>query len=154
MDSAHSYRIRATSTINRSGLAIAEGIQPSISFSAPPEFQGHAGVWTPEHFLVAAVASCYVSTFSGMAATSKFEFLSLHVEAEGILGKDELGWRFSEVVLRPRLKIVRAEDSERAKRLLQKAEKGCVVGRSLACPIVLYPELKIEEELVADLKNS
>lgn len=154
MDNAHSYRVRATSTVTRSGLAIGEGIRPSIAFSAPPEFQGHAGVWTPEHFLVAAVASCYVSTFTGMAAASKFEFLSLNVEAEGILGKDELGWRFSEVVLRPHLKIVQPEDSERAKRLLQKAEKGCLVGRSLACPIVLEPELKMEDELVADLKDS
>ena len=104
MNNTHKYRIRATSTAVRSGLATAEGIEPSIAFSAPPEFKGQAGRWTPEHFLVAAVASCFISTFSGMATNSKFEFVSLELETEGFIAEDQVGWRFREVVLRaPRL---------------------------------------------------
>jgi organic hydroperoxide reductase OsmC/OhrA len=57
MNTTHKYRIRATSTAVRSGLVVAEGMEPSIAFSAPPEFKGQAGHWTPEHFFVAAVAS-------------------------------------------------------------------------------------------------
>lgn len=148
MNSAHKYEIRATSTAVRSGLVTAEGIEPTIAFSAPPEFKGHAGRWTPEHFFVAAVASCFISTFSGMAFNSKFEFDSLELEAEGILAQDEAGWRFQEVVLRPRLTIAREEDKERGNRLLQKAEKNCLVARSLACPVVLQPALIIEEQPV------
>ena len=87
MDTTHKYQIRPISTVPRSGTAIAPGIEPSISFSAPPEFKGQAGYWTPEHFLVAAVASCFVSTFSGMASNSNFEFLSLESETEGVLAK-------------------------------------------------------------------
>jgi organic hydroperoxide reductase OsmC/OhrA len=79
----------------RSGLVAAQGIEAPIAFSAPPEFQGQAGVWTPEHLFVAAVASCYVSTFSGMCLASKFEFHTLDLEVEGILGKEEGGWRFT-----------------------------------------------------------
>jgi peroxiredoxin-like protein len=146
MDTTHRYRIRATSTTVRSGLAVAEGIEPSIAFSAPPEFQGRAGHWTPEHFFVAAVATCYVSTFSGMASNSNFEFFSLELETDGIVVQDQAGWRFREVVLRPRLTIAREEDKERGNRLLHKAEKNCLVGRSLACPIVLEPALIIEEQ--------
>jgi hypothetical protein len=51
MDVTHKYRIRATSTTVRSGLAVADGIEPSIAFSAPPEFKGQAGHWTPGTFL-------------------------------------------------------------------------------------------------------
>ncbi len=148
MNIAHKYRIRSTSTAVRSGLVIAEGIEPSISFSAPPEFKGQAGHWTPEHLFVAAVASCYVSTFSGMASNSNFDFYSLELETEGIIAQDPAGWRFEEVVLRPRLTIARAEDKERGNRLLHKAEKNCLVGRSLACPIVLEPALIIAEQPV------
>ena len=148
MNTTHKYRIRATSTAVRSGLALAEGIEPSIAFSAPPEFKGHAGHWTPEHFFVAAVASCYVSTFSGMASNSNFDFYSLELETEGILAQDPAGWRFEQVVLRPRLTIARAEDKERGNRLLQKAEKNCLVGRSIACPVVLEPAVIIEEQPV------
>ena len=148
METIYKYRAKATSTVVRSGLVVAEEIQPSIAFNAPPEFQGQAGYWTPEHFLVAAVASCFVSTFSGMAANSKFEFLSLNVGAEGVLGKDQGGWRFQSIVLRPQLKIARAEDLERGNRLLVKAESNCLVGRSLACPLTMEPEVNFDSELV------
>jgi peroxiredoxin-like protein len=148
MSMTHKYRIRATSTAVRSGLAVAEGMEPSIAFSAPPEFQGQAGHWTPEHFFVAAVASCFVSTFSGMAYNSKFEFVSLELETEGIITQDQAGWRFQEVVLRPRLTIAQTEDKERGNRLLHKAEKNCLVARSLACPVVLEPAVIIAEQLM------
>jgi len=143
MDMTHKYRVTATSTEVRSGVAIAEGIEPMIAFSAPPEFNGLAGRWTPEHFLVAAVATCFISTFSGMAFNSNFEFDSLELDTEGILAQEQAGWRFKEVVLRPRLTIAHEKDKERGTRLLHKAEKNCLVGRSLACPIILEPALVI-----------
>jgi organic hydroperoxide reductase OsmC/OhrA len=129
-------------------LAIAERIEPSIAFSAPPEFKGQAGHWTPEHFFVAAVASCFLSTFSGMASNSNLDFDSLELDSEGILAQDPAGWRFQEVVLRPRLAITRPEDKELGNRLLHKAEKNCLVARSLACPIVLEPAVIITEQPV------
>jgi peroxiredoxin-like protein len=143
MDTTHKYRVAATSTEIRSGVAIAERIEPSITFSAPPEFKGLAGQWTPEHFLVAAVASCFISTFSGMAFNSNFEFVSLELETEGSISQDQAGWRFQEIVLRPRLTITHEKDRDRGNRLLHKAEKNCLVGRSLACPIILEPALMI-----------
>ena len=148
MNATHNYRIGSTSTTVRSGVALAQGIEPSISFSAPPEFKGQAGHWTPEHFFVAAVASCYVSTFSGMASNSNFDFYSLELETEGIIVQDPAGWRFEKVMLRPRLTIAHAEDKDRGNRLLQKAEKNCLVGRSIACPVVLEPAVIIEGQLM------
>jgi organic hydroperoxide reductase OsmC/OhrA len=148
METTYCYNVKASSTVVRSGLAIAEGIQPSIAFNAPPEFQAQPGYWTPEHFLVAAVASCFVSTFSGMAAASKFEFLSLNLDAQGIVEKDEVGWKFKEVVLHPRLKTMRAQDVDRGNRLLAKAGKNCLIGRSLACPLSLESEVTMSAELV------
>ena len=147
MNAIHKYRISATSTASfRSGLAVAEGIEPSIAFSAPPEFKGQAGHWTPEHFFVAAVASCYVSTFSGMASDSNLGFFSLQLETEGIVVRDQAGWRFREVTLHPRLTIARAEQHRLSSRLLHKAKENCLIGRSIACPVVLEPELIIEEQ--------
>ncbi len=146
MNTTHEYRIAAKSTVVRSGVATAEGIEPTISFSAPPEFKGQANHWTPEHFFVAAVASCYISTFSGMAFNSNVEFSSLELRAEGIVAQAQDGWRFREVVLRPRLTIAHPEDKDRANRLLHKAENSCLVSRSLACPVILEPALIIEEQ--------
>lgn len=148
MEKQYVYRVNTISTAVRSGTATAEKIQPSIAFSAPPEFQGEAGQWTPEYLFVASIAGCFVSTFSGMAHLSKFEFLSLDLEAEGILSKDEMGWRFTQVDLRPHLKIAQDKDRERAIRLLEKAEKACFVARSINSKLILESDVIVEEELL------
>jgi organic hydroperoxide reductase OsmC/OhrA len=143
MEKQYVYRVSAASTAVRSGIATAEEIHPSIAFSAPPEFQGEPGQWTPEHLFLASVVGCFVSTFSGMAQLSKFAFLSLELEAEGILGRDEGGWRFTQVNLRPRLKIAQEKDRERANRLLEKTEKACLVVRSINSKVILEPKITV-----------
>lgn len=147
MENHHEYRVSATFLEARGGVVHAEKIEPAIAFFPPPEFLGRPGEWTPEHFLVASVASCYVSTFAGIAEMSKFAFLSLKLDAEGVLAKDEGGLRFTEIRLHPALVIARKEDRERAVRLLEKAERSCLIAKSLTCKIVLDLAIKIEEEL-------
>ena len=95
MEHQYMYRVNASSTTVRSGTVAVEEIEPSISFSAPPEFQGEPGQWTPEHFFLASVAGCFVSTFSGIASFSKLEFLSLELEVEGIgvLRNPVISWK-------------------------------------------------------------
>ena len=148
MEKQYIYRVSAASTGARSGIATAEEIQPPIVFSAPPEFQGEAGQWTPEHLFLASVAGCFVSTFSGMAHFSKFEFLSLDLDVEGLLSKEEAGWRFAQVKLHPRLKVAQEKDRGRANRLLEKAEKTCLVSRSINSKVILEPDLIVEEEVL------
>ena len=142
MDAVHKYQIRATSTMVRSGFVIAEGIDRPIPFSAPPEFKGVAGYWTPEHFFCRFVSwrDCYVSTFSGMAFNSNFEFSSLELETEGSQVQDDHGWRFRDVILRPRLTIAHSEKQSMANRLLHKAKDNCFSrGVPFSCPLVLEP---------------
>jgi peroxiredoxin-like protein len=145
METHHEYRVNAFGAGGRNGVVHAEEVLSSISFSAPPEFLGEPGRWTPEHFLVAAVASCFVSTFSGIAEKSRFEFVSFHLEAEGMPSNEEGIWRFTEIRLRPVVTVLREEDRDRAVRLLEKAEKSCLIARSLQCKVVLFPAVKIEE---------
>jgi len=72
----------------------------------------------------------------------------LDLEVEGTLEREEGGWRFTQFNLRPRLKIDLQKDRDRAIRLLEKAEKTCLVARSLNSRIVLKPEVLIEEPLL------
>ncbi len=152
MENQYLYRVNAFSTDLRGGIVTAEEFQPSIPFSVPPEFQGESGRWTPEHFFVAAIAGCFLSTFSGIARLSKFEFLSFELEVEGAIQRDSDGWRFTQVTLRPQLKIALARERERAVRLLEKAEKTCLVIRSLTSRVVLEPEIVVEEEALETQK--
>jgi peroxiredoxin-like protein len=147
MEAHHEYRVHAFGAGGRNGVVSAEGVLSSISFSAPPEFLGEQGRWTPEHFLVAAVAGCFVSTFSGMAEKSRLEFASFNMEAEGVLGNEDGIWRFTEIKLRPVVAILNEVDRDRIISLLEKAGKSCLIARSLQFKVVLFPAVKIEEEL-------
>jgi peroxiredoxin-like protein len=147
MEAHHEYRVNAFAAGGRNGVVHAEGVLACISFSAPPEFLGEPGRWTPEHFLVAAVASCFVSTFSGIAEKSRLGFVSFNLDAEGVLGNEDGSWRFTEIKLRPVVTILKEEDRDRAILILEKAEKSCLVARSLQFKVTLVPEVNVEEEL-------
>jgi len=143
METIHTYKVRAKSTRVRSGVVASDRVPEPIRFSAPPEFLGEPQVWTPEHFFVAALVSCYVSTFSGMANASKFSFASLEVDAEGTVERDAGGWRFTEVRLHPSVKIEREQDRERAGQLLEKAERSCLIARSISANVTLVPLVRV-----------
>ena len=149
MEAHHEYRVNAFGAGGRNGVIHAEGVLSCISFSAPPEFLGEPGRWTPEHFLVAAVASCFVSTFSGIAEKSRLGFASFNLDAEGVLVNDDGIWRFTEIKLRPVVTVLKEEDHDRAIRLLEKAEKSCLIARSLQSKVALFPAVKVEAEVFA-----
>ena len=145
----NTYRVTALWTRGRNGFVSAKGIAESaISFSAPVEFKGESGHWTPEHFLVAAVASCFVVTFSAMAEASNLNFLGLDITVEGKLRKVDGRLGFAEMIIRPALTVAN-EDQERGNRLLERAEQGCLIARSLLCPVTMEAVVRRTDEVLA-----
>ncbi len=71
MASSHIYRAEAHWTMHQRGIVEAESIPRTVNFAAPPEFGGEPGLWTPEHFLLAAVSTCYVATLRAVTEASK-----------------------------------------------------------------------------------
>jgi peroxiredoxin-like protein len=145
VESTYLYRTSAIWTMRRRGIVSAEDVPRTINFAAPPEFQGEPGLWTPEHLLVASVATCFLATFRAIAENSQLQVARLEVEAEGLLEKQEGGFRFTQMVVRPRLTIAEAADEERAQRMLEKAERACLITRSLSSHV----ELKATVEVAA-----
>ncbi len=137
------YRTSARWTASRQGEVGAESVFEPLVFSAPPEFGGEPNQWTPEHMFVAAVSSCFVTTFGVIAGLSKFPFLELEVTAEGVLEKEEGGFRFTQIILRPMLTLEREEDRERGLRLLEKAERSCLIARSISAKMVMEAQLHV-----------
>ena len=141
------YRYYTTTnwTEGRKGSVSAEGVAVPLPFSAPPEFQGEAGAWTPEHFFAAALGSCFVTTFKAIAEFSKFDYAALQVEVEAILEKEQGGYSFTKVIVQPILTIAAEVERERALRLLEKAERACLISRSVKSQIELQPQITVQE---------
>ncbi|MGA8490030.1 MAG: OsmC family protein [Terriglobales bacterium] len=126
-------------------VELEHGAPRLINFSAPPEFGGEPGFWTPEHFLLTAVASCFVATFRAVASASKLDFEGIEVAVDGVIEKEAGGFRFTKVSLKPVAIIFTEPERERAQRLLEKAEKACLVTRSLSCSVELEPKILVEK---------
>ena len=134
MENKHKYRVVAWWTSGQTGIAKSDSAPNAIHFTAPPQFGGVEGRWTPEDLLMIALASCFTTTFHAIAGHSKFEYTDLAVEAEGTVSKTDTGYGFTEIVIRPNLTIASEENRQQAISLLHEAKALCLVSRALAVP--------------------
>src|SRR6185369_10576219 len=117
---------------------------PRLHVDAPPEFKGHEGSWTPEHLFVGAVNSCFMTTFLAIAENSKLDFLGFSTAANGKLENlPGQGFQMTEITLRPRLVVANARDLERATRILEKAERHCLISNSIKTAVHLEPDVQV-----------
>jgi peroxiredoxin-like protein len=147
MDTTHKYHGLAWWTSGQTGLAQSDSAPNAIHFSAPPEFGGLDGRWTPQDLLLAAIASCFATTFLAIAGNSKFEYTDLQVEVESTVRKAESGYSFSEIILRPTVTIQAEENRDRALNLLQKTKAACLVSKALATAPVLESHVEVGNAL-------
>lgn len=132
----------------RGGELRSEGL-PAVAVAAPPEFQGQEGTWTPEHLFVASVNACFMTTLLAIAGNSGLEIVRLSSKATGRLEKtDGSEYQITEIVLKPDLVIRAAKDLERAARLVEKAEKNCLISNSIKSAIKLEPKVYHEQSPV------
>jgi peroxiredoxin-like protein len=148
METAQKYRVVAWWSSGKTGLAKSNSAPNAIHFTAPPEFGGLEGRWTPEDLLLGAVASCYTTTFRALAEYSKLAYADLEVEVEGMIRKAESGYEFAGIVIRPNLTIASEEEQTRALRLLQKAKAVCLVSRALSVEQSFEPRVQVGEPRV------
>jgi organic hydroperoxide reductase OsmC/OhrA len=118
--------------------------------TAPPaEFGGPGDRWSPETLLVASVANCFVLTFRAVARAAGLRWLRVDCRVEGVLERVEGVARFSRFVTRAKLTVPRGSDEAAARKLLERAEHGCLIGNSLRAERRLEAEIAaIEEALV------
>jgi peroxiredoxin-like protein len=115
---------------------------PDLSAAAPADYDGPGDAWSPEHLLLGAVQACFLLTLRAIARAAKVDFLSLDMDATGTVDRQNGITRFTEIVLRPRLRVSAGTDRERALHILEKAEKHCLVSASLSTPIRMEPEIQ------------
>lgn len=139
-DLPHQYFVTArgasTGAVDLSSPGVA-----NLHSEPPPEFGGSGAEWSPETLLCAAVADCFLLTFRAVARAAKIEYVDLACDVAGKLDRVDGQLRFTHFVLRARLAVPPGSDASRARAMLEKAERGCLISRSLAAPTVLAAEV-------------
>ena len=136
----HRYAARIAGGPQGYATLSSDGV-PDLRTAPPLDFDGPGDAWTPEQLLLAAVEACFLLTFRAFASASRIEFVSMSVDAEGVVDRVNGVTRFTEIVLRPRVTLPAGADLVRVRRTLSKAERACLVSASLGTPIRLEPEI-------------
>ena len=145
MIDSHDYSLHLESTGLKEGFLTSPDDLPKLDVASPPEFGGPERVWSPEHLFVAAVSSCLMTTFRAIAEMSKVEIVDYRDEATGHLIREESLFRIASVTLRPRITIADASQLERTHRLIEKAERACLISRSVNAEIRMEPLIEVAE---------
>jgi len=150
MENVYYYQVRIDWKKDRKGVASSNVLPESIEVATPPEFpKGVAGIWSPEHLLLASVNSCLMTTFLAVAENSKFEFINFESNATGKLEKVDGKYQVSEITLNPVISISFEKDKEKALRLIEKSEAACLISNSIKSKIILNPKVKVLFESVS-----
>src|SRR5690625_4765296 len=138
----HQYQVNAVGGVDGTVAVDSPGLA-TLETTAPPEFDGPAGYWSPETLLTGAVANCFVLSFRAVAQASKFEWKQLTVKIDAVLDRVEKVTRFTRFTINARLTVPEGSNLERAKTLLEKAERVCLISNSLTSEIKLVPEVVV-----------
>jgi peroxiredoxin-like protein len=132
----HTYHVTAAGRVE-GDIELSAARLPVLRSASPAEFDGPGDRWSPETLLVGAVADCFILTFRAIARASRLEWLSLSCDATGTLDRVDRVTQFTHLDLTARLVVPAGVDAERARHLLQKAERNCLVSSSLKASIAL-----------------
>lgn len=123
-------------TVSLADRRLGGGPRETIAAGAPPQFGGTAEVWSPEDLLVAAALECLWTTFEAYAKHDELTYADWRGTGDGVLDKGPTGPIFTSLTLNVELEVA-ASDVERARRVLETAEKHCIISNALRVPVTL-----------------
>lgn len=140
MSEIHKYQVNLNWLEDRKGIIQSDVIESKIEVVTPPEFpKGIEGKWSPEHLFVAAVNSCFMTTFLAVAENSKLEFSAMECNAVGTLDKVDGKYQITEILLAPIVTILDEVQKDKAIRVMEMSEKACLISNSIKSSVSLQP---------------
>ncbi|MGD9265378.1 MAG: OsmC family protein [Lysobacterales bacterium] len=139
----HHYLVSAAGGTEGNVAVSGEGL-PDLDTQAPPQFGGPEGIWSPETMFTGAVANCYILSFRAIARASKFTWSALRCDVDGVLDRPERATYFTAFNIHAVLHVPEGANMEMAERLLEKAEKICLITASLKSETTLTTEILVD----------
>jgi organic hydroperoxide reductase OsmC/OhrA len=120
----------------------------SFSVSAPPEFGGPDGEWSPEHLFLSSITSCFMSTYLVFVNKMKIENTGFECIATGQVEIVDGKYKFTYIHIYPKAFVGNDADVERAKVAMEKTKKYCLISNSVNAEIVQHTEVVIAKQHV------
>jgi organic hydroperoxide reductase OsmC/OhrA len=119
--------------------------KPAIRGSADPAFRGDPARWNPEELLVASLSACHQLWYLHLCAEAGIVVQAYSDDASGVMVEQPDGaGQFESITLRPRARLARGADEEKARALHHEAAKMCFIARSVSFRVDHEPSFEIE----------
>lgn len=135
------YQTTVTWTEQRKGTMSCAG-KPELPVATPPEFKGHEGIWSPEDLFVSSANVCLMTTFLAVAERAGLAFSSYESKAEGRLELVDGKFQFTAITIRPTITLPVGGDAAKARELIKKAERNCLISNSMKAAVTLEPTIR------------
>jgi organic hydroperoxide reductase OsmC/OhrA len=120
--------------------------QAPIPGSSDPVFRGDPARYNPEELLVAALSGCHMLWVLHLCADAGITITAYSDEPLGLMTENADGsGEFTEVTLRPVMKITDAGKIAEAKALHHRAHAVCAIARSVNFPVLCTPTVVAAE---------
>lgn len=140
MAKEHFYQVKVNYKENRNGTLSSDVLNKQLTIATPPEFpKGEENIWSPEHYFLAAVNGCLLTTFLAIAENYKLNFIDFESNSVGKLEVIDKKYTISEVELKPVITIAKESDYNLAIKVIEKSEKACLISNSIKSKIILKP---------------
>jgi organic hydroperoxide reductase OsmC/OhrA len=152
----HSYAVTVTWTGNRGqgtthyraydrSYRLEAPGKPALTGSADPAFLGDAAHWNPEELMVAALSACHKLWYLHLCADAGVVVTAYCDEAAGEMQEvSGGGGAFTQVVLRPQVRVAAAAQIADAERLHAEAAGRCFIKNSVNFPVHHEPTVTAE----------
>ena len=152
-DFPHHYTVAAAAEAH-GDIELRAAQVPNLRTASPAEFDGPGDRWSPETLLVGALADCFAITFRGVARASKLPWTSLRCAVTGRLERVDRATKFTSFELHAHLDVPPGTNVEHAQRVLEKAERNCLVSNSLSGAEHLVTEINVATAQVGELTKA
>ena len=140
----HQYRVTGTGRSTGDVELTAERLT-TLRSASPAEFDGPGDRWSPETFLVGAVADCFILTFRAVANASRLSWISVECDVTGTLDRVDRVTMFTHFDMAVHLVVAAEVDADRARHALEKAERNCLIASSLKASVAMNATVEIAE---------
>ena len=131
-------------TYKRDHEISAPGKSPILA-SSDPTFRGDKSRYNPEDLLVASLSACHMLWFLHLCSEAGIVVTAYQDDAQGTMVETEDGGgHFTEVTLRPVVKVSSGANTHLAAELHERAHHLCFIANSVNFPVLCEPSLEVE----------
>ena len=131
---------------NTKGLITSLAVADSIKVATPKVFKGIGGdMWSPEHLLISAVSSCFMTTFLFYAKKKGLPIFHFECEAIGQVELENKKLKFTVINIYPKVEVEKQELADLAKEVIELTKQNCLVAKALNVIIYYHPSIVISK---------